>query len=31
MPATKLTKKYSVPKTPAYDPLKALVLERVKP
>lgn len=30
MPKTKLTEKYSQPKTPAYDPLKALVLERVK-
>ena len=30
MPKTKLTGKYSQPKTPPYDPLKALVLERVK-
>lgn len=29
MPATRLTKKYCQPKTPPYDPLKALVLERV--
>ena len=30
MPATRLTKKYSTPKTPAYDPLKGLILERMK-
>lgn len=30
MPATKLTKKYSQPKTPPVDPLKGLILERVK-
>lgn len=29
MPATKLTKKYSQPKTPPVDPLKGLILERV--
>ena len=30
MPATHLTKKYSEPKTPAIDPLKGLILERVE-
>lgn len=30
MPRTNLGDKYSAPKTPPYDPLKALVLERVK-
>lgn len=30
MPATRLTKKYCAPKTPAYDPLKGLILERMK-
>ena len=29
MPATRLTKKYCEAKTPAYDPLKGLILERV--
>ena len=29
MPATRLTKKYSEPNTPAIDPLKGLILERV--
>lgn len=30
MPKTKLTEKYSQPKTPPVDPLKGLILERVK-
>ena len=30
MPATRLTKEYCTPKTPAYDPLKGLILERMK-
>ena len=30
MPATQLTKKYCTPETPAYDPLKGLILERMK-
>ena len=29
MPETRLTKKYCEPKTPAIDPLKGLILERV--
>ena len=29
MPATRLTKKFCEPKTPAIDPLKGLILERV--
>ena len=29
MPATHLTKKYSEPKAPDYDPLKGMILERV--
>ena len=28
MPETELTKKYCEPKTPPFDPLKALILER---
>ena len=30
MPSTRLTKKYCDPKTPAIDPLKGLILERVE-
>ena len=29
MPATRMTEKYCEPKTPAIDPLKGLILERV--